>query len=165
MRAVLVLIPLLVLTLATSAQRSSEMGVMLGVTYYNGDLNPAGHFKSGLMHRAVGVLYRRNLSSRWSMRYFALYGKVSGNDATVDRWLAQQRQLNFESTIMEGSAMFELNFFDYIASDNRRYYTPTVFAGFGMFRMNPRAASAPTASAPAKEAKESSSDSDGAKSD
>lgn len=138
MRAALILIPLLALSLSASAQRSSEMGVMLGVTYYSGDLNPSGHFKQGLMHRAVGLLYRRNLSSRWSMRYFALYGKVSGSDATVDRWLARQRQLNFESTIMEGSAMFELNFFDYIASDNRRYYTPTVFAGFGMFRMNPQ---------------------------
>ncbi len=139
MRAALIIISLLFVGLCANAQRSSEFGVMLGTTYYSGDLNPRAHFKLDLMHPAIGVLYRRNLSSRWAMRYFGLYGKVSGSDALVDLNLNQSRQLNFESKIYEGSVGFELNFFDYIASDNERYFTPTVFAGFGLFHMSPQA--------------------------
>lgn len=111
---------------------------MLGTSFYSGDLNERKHFNPNLMHRAIGVVFRRNLNPRWTMRYFALYGKVSGDDALYDTPLANSRQLSFRSNIYEGSAQFELNFFDYIASDNRRYFTPTVFAGLGMFWMNPQ---------------------------
>ena len=138
MRVVLMLTALL-LAFNTSAQRSSEVGVLLGATYYSGDLNPTGHFNSNLMHRAAGVLFRRNINSRWSFRLFGLYGKVSGNDALVNNTLSANRSLSFRSNIVEGSGMFELNFFRYVASDNERYFTPTVFAGLGMFWMNPQA--------------------------
>ena len=139
MKRVLILLLALLAVGTSKAQQSWEIGPMVGVTYYNGDMNEYGHFHPDLTHLAYGLMVRNNLSSRWSMKYSALLGNISGNDQYFDNFFQQQRNLSFTSRIYEASAQFEFNFFKYVGSDKSSYFTPTVFVGWGFFWFNPKA--------------------------
>ena len=59
----------------------SEIGVMIGTTYYMGDLNKK-HFNNSKL--ASGLIYRYSFNSRVSFRMNLLIGKVEGDDSTSD---------------------------------------------------------------------------------
>ena len=42
------------------AQKTNEIGIFLGGSYYIGDLNPTGHLNS-LTRPAAGLVYRHNV--------------------------------------------------------------------------------------------------------
>jgi hypothetical protein len=109
------------------AQRRSDIGLIIGTSYYMGDLNFTKHFYMPSM--AGGALIRYNLNPRNSLRFSMIYGSLKGND----------RMLNddfhpvpgFETSILDLAFTTEFNFRTYKpASIRKERYTPYVSGGF-----------------------------------
>jgi hypothetical protein len=127
---------LVLFALSLQAQRS-QVGLIGGVTYYIGDLNPNKQFF--LVKPAGGVFYRYNLNPRMSVRGNIIYGGIEGDDSKSKDTFALNRNLSFKSMLLEFSGYFEFNFFNYVLGDPSYPFTPYVFAGASIFRFNPKA--------------------------
>jgi len=119
-----------------SAQKSSEVGIFLGGSFYLGDLNPNGFFK--FTQPAIGAIYRYNINNRFSARLSGLVGTVEAFDNQSPYAFQQARNLNFKSPIDEISGQFEFNFYEYEVGNPKFNFSPYIFGGFGFFRMNPQ---------------------------
>jgi hypothetical protein len=115
------------------AQKSGDVGILGGVTYYMGDLNPSMPF---IMSKpAFGILYRQNFNTRISLRLHGIRGQVAGDDAVSNA--NPERNLNFESSITEAGAQIEINFFEYFIGSRMHSITPYIFGGTSVFFFNP----------------------------
>jgi len=119
------------------AQRSLEAGVFLGCSFYLGDLNPDGFFNQ-FTKVAGGLVLRYNLNNRIAFRYNMLFGTVTADDAQSTSASQRERNLNFKSPIDEFSVQAEFNFLEYELGNPKHSYTPYIFLGFGVFKMNPQ---------------------------
>jgi hypothetical protein len=115
------------------AQKSGDLGIMGGVTYYIGDLNPALPFR--MSKPAYGILYRQNFNTRISVRAHGLIGTVAGDDAISKANL--ERNLNFESKITEAGLQLEINFFEYYIGSKLHPITPYLFGGAALTFFKP----------------------------
>lgn len=136
----LVSIVLFLITLNTFGQRHthasrSELGVLIGGSYYIGDLNPIMPYRN--THLAAGLVYRYNVHSRLSVRANLTYAEVSASDANSTSAALQQRNLSFSSTIYEFAAGVEFNYFPFQLGHDRYKGTAYVLAEIGVFMMNP----------------------------
>lgn len=125
-------------SLALSAQKTNEIGLFFGGSYYIGDLNPTGHLNS-LTRPAAGLVYRHNTGPRVSFAGSALFGSVQGIDARTSSYEQQQRNLSFRSRIYELAARTEFNFIEYQIGDEKHQFTPFMFLGIAVFNFNPKA--------------------------
>ena len=132
MKKIIIIICGIFLTISTYAQRS-ELGLMLGTSYYLGDLNPSGQFYSP--NFAEGLIYRYNLNPHWALKLNALYGTVEASDADF----GEIRNLSFKSHILEFSSQIELNFWEYFTGSKSHRFSPYIFAGVAIFNYNPQA--------------------------
>jgi hypothetical protein len=116
------------------AQRT-EIGFLLGGSYYIGDLNPKKHFLG--TQPALGVIYRYNLNTRfaWKSNFYA--GRLQNSDALSKA--DEKRNLSFRSYIAEVSTQIEFNFFDYMTGDVKKPFSPYIFGGISIFKFNPQA--------------------------
>ena len=139
MRRIVIILITFFSVINVSAQ-TPEIGVFGGGAYYIGDLNPYAHFNQ--TNYAVGAIYRNNFDNdRIALRFQAIYGKVSGNDAKSNDVNQLNRNLNFSSSVLEIGPVIEINFIDYIVGDMSRkkfkFQTFYLFAGITYFKMNP----------------------------
>jgi hypothetical protein len=118
-----------------SYPQAFDVGFFAGDSYYLGDLNPGKHFQDPQL--AYGLLLRYNFDSRWSVKLSGSSGKVKGASATST--FLPNNMLKFESKITDISGVVEFNFFDYFTGSGRDYFTPYIYAGFGVFWFNPQA--------------------------
>lgn len=121
-----------------AASQSREMGVMLGVAGYKGDLNTK-MFNTEVMRPGVGILYRRCYSNHWSFRTGLSYMQVEGNDALAEDTFRLNRNLMFRSGILEFHMGYEFNFFPYQTANPASSFTPFVFGGIAVYYFNPKA--------------------------
>lgn len=133
-KSLLLCLVIIVFALSSFAQRS-EGGLFLGGSYYLGDLNPNKQF--GNTSPAFGLVYRYNLDTRWAFKMNALYGTIKGDDASSVGW-NKQRNLNFQSHILDFSAQIELNFFPYYTGSSKYIFSPYIFTGLSVFNFNPK---------------------------
>lgn len=112
-----------------------ELGVFGGGSYYLGELNPGKQFL--FTNPAFGFAGRYNFDKRLAIKLNAIMGKLSGDDAVS---LADtNRNLRFQSSLTEISALIEFNFFDFFIGSQKNYFTPYLFAGPGVFFFDPKA--------------------------
>lgn len=114
----------------------SELGVLIGGSYYYGDLNHFMPYKN--TNLAAGLVYRYNIHSRVSFRTNFTYGSVEGSDANSKEALYQDRNLSFHSDIYELGAGIELNYFPFQLGHDRYKGTAYLLAELALFRMNPK---------------------------
>lgn len=115
----------------------SEIGFFLGTSYYIGELNQTGQ-AANQPNLSLGVFYRKNLSTRYSYRIGANYGKLSAGDDFYPSGLSEWRKLSFSGRIIEGNALFEFNFLPYqINNRSTSWFSPYVFIGFAVFGITP----------------------------
>jgi hypothetical protein len=129
---------LLLFVLVNSAQlkaQFSEFGLMGGVSFYLGDLNPDIPFKQVMP--AGGAFYRYNFNERFSVRGAFTMGYLKGNDAKSKVASQIDRNLNFESFIYDFAITGEFNFFKYAPGDMQHPITPFLFGGIAVFKFNP----------------------------
>lgn len=114
----------------------SEVGVFGGGTNFIGDVGDYGfHIPKDF---AYGGFYRYNFDRHWALRASINYGRVRNADSLSSYDYRVNRNLSFESSILEGSLMLEFNFLEY-ETGRRNAHTPYVMGGFGAFRFNPEA--------------------------
>lgn len=113
----------------------SELGLMLGGSYYIGDLNQYNHFKN--THLAGGILYRYNVNSRLSLRANATFGSVEADDATSRNKILQNRNLSFSSKMYEVGAGLEFSYFPFQLGHPRYRGTAYLLTEIAIFHMNP----------------------------
>lgn len=119
----------------TAASRS-ELGVLLGGSYYIGDLNRFGHFKG--TQPAGSLFYRYNINSRVTFRANLSYGSVVGDDAWSKEPEMVNRNLNFRSDIFEFGAGVEFHYMPFQMGNKRYRGTAYFLAELALFRMNPK---------------------------
>lgn len=128
----------LLLPFFSNAQnKTSELGLFLGGSYYMGDLNPSQPFL--LTKPAGGVIFRYIINQRYALKIGGLYGNVAGDDVNANNRWQKERNLRFRSPILEASGQIEFNFFPYETGDEKKRFTPYVFIGLGMFHFSPKA--------------------------
>ena len=113
----------------------SELGVMIGGTYYLGDMNQFRQFHHTEL--AGGLIYRYSINSRISLRGNFIYGNLKGDDASAKSDLLKNRNLNFTSTIYELAWGIEFNYFPFEIGHSRYKGTAYILTQVGLFHMNP----------------------------
>jgi hypothetical protein len=118
-------------------ERSKEIGLIVGTSYYLGEVNPYGHFGTDLK-LGGGISFRNNFNKRWTAKASVLYGHVEAYDNnSSDPW-NRNRNLHFRNQFLESSLQFELNYFQYqIGSDD--WISPYLFMGLSYTNMRPQA--------------------------
>jgi len=114
----------------------SSLGVMIGGSYYIGDLNQFGHFKHTNLSGAI--VYRYHLNSRLELRGGLRYGKIEGYDSDSKDPYKQARNLSFETELFEVTGGIEFNYLNYKMGNDRYSFTPYMFIDIGVFKMDPR---------------------------
>ena len=128
------LIGLMLICIAGKAQ-FHEIGFQGGVAYYTGDLNRT-HFKN--LKPAGGVFYRHNFNPRISAKAFANFLQIEANDVNSSIDFNKNRNLNFQSNILELGATIEVNFFEFHPFLRKYPWSTYLFAGINYFNFNPK---------------------------
>lgn len=130
---------LLVALFATnySSAQDAEFGLMVGGTYYIGDINPKKHFYNTQI--AGAMLLRYNFNPRVALRANIMLGSVEAADTDSDVPAQKNRNLAFKSNLLEFGGLLEINFYEYRLGDFETPFTPYVFFGLSVFKFNPTA--------------------------
>ena len=116
---------------------NTEVGVLLGASYYLGDLNTT-HFKNALA--CGGLVIRRNIDRRFSYKAELLYLNIAADDKNNPTdTIAIDRGLHFKSPVYELSGQIEFNFLPYEPGNALYTWTPFVYTGVSLFHFNPQA--------------------------
>jgi hypothetical protein len=127
----ILLIILLILPLSLFSQKKvHELGVLGGVSYYMGDINPRKIFHE--VEPAFGLVYRLDLNSRYALRFSGLFGSLRGSDASSDSRYQITRNHSFNIRTSEFASMFEFHFFSYKPDSKYEFITPYVAIGLGV---------------------------------
>jgi opacity protein-like surface antigen len=133
MKNYLLLLILLYSAILLNAQSKSELGVILGTSYYQGDINPSRVFYSPSM--SYGIIFKYNLSPHLSTSIKGVYGKLKGSDSDFSNSENQIRGASFTNSLVDISALVEFNFLPYSSSGyikkNKNRFTPFIFLGIG----------------------------------
>jgi len=120
-------------TAPTQAQARLEAGVIAGVSYYNGDINPSQQFYRPAF--ALGGIFKYSLSKRFDLRLSGNYLSLSADDRDFASPVAQLRDASFSGNLIDFNIIFEYNFMPYTnfgyVKRNKERFTPYVFAGIG----------------------------------
>ena len=112
-----------------------EVGLMAGVSSYQGDLGPSNlKITPGKFHAAFGAFGRYNINDFFAARLSINYGTISGDDAKEGR----KRNLSFRSDLLEFTVTGEWNILGYQPYGLAKVFSPYIYAGIGFFHFNPR---------------------------
>ena len=117
--------------------KTKELGIMLGVSGYAGELNPYNQF-SKLVRPAGGLVYRKAINRRYALKSSLLYGSIKGDDAKTNNAFQKNRNLNFKSILLELSGQLEFNFIPYELGNEVFPWSPYIFCGLSGFYFNPK---------------------------
>jgi hypothetical protein len=116
---------LLLLAAPAEGQRNSDMGFMVAVPWYQGDL-------STLVPRptpvppAIGPIFRYNFNKRNSLRAHAVFYELAYEGEVFNGTAA-----SFQSSFVDLGLDFEFNWWPYKTAWRRTKYSPYVTAGLG----------------------------------
>ncbi|MEE2953767.1 MAG: DUF6089 family protein [Bacteroidota bacterium] len=117
----------------------NEIGLMLGSSYYLGELNKT-HFND--VQIAGGLFFRKNIDRRFAYKIEAILGYLNGDERdNKNDSISQDRYLHFKSPLYEFSTQIEFNFLPYEVGNPLYSWTPFVFSGISVFQFNPMAES------------------------
>ncbi len=114
---------------------SSEYGLKFGAGHYFGDINPNYGLQRPMP--AIGVFFRRHFNPYISLRGSMDYSRLGYDDNLSKNTYQQQRNLNFNSNILEVAMMAEFNFFWFSTGDPIHRFTPYLAGGIGAFYYEP----------------------------
>ncbi|HYM94942.1 MAG TPA: DUF6089 family protein [Chitinophagaceae bacterium] len=113
-------------------QKGIYAEVMAGASGYSGDLTQSSFsFHTAGPAGGIGLKYVSGDFFEFRVELFA--GKVSGDDKFNSHADLKNRNLNFKTNILEGSACVEFN----LADPDIYFSYPYLFGGIGVFHFNP----------------------------
>ena len=133
----LIAFSLLFCSLAESRAQFWEYGASGGAAFYHGDLAP--DFSMQLPGPAFSFHVRNNLDQRVAIRWNLSYGFLSASDKNSRSLYKKNRNLSFQTNVLEGSMLMEFNFLPYHYKKKGSPFSPYLVAGFGVFRFRPKA--------------------------
>jgi len=113
-----------------------EIGPWAGASFYLGDLNT--DFKLNRPNIAGGFAARYNFNHRLAARISFNYGRIEAFDSDSSNPFEQNRNLNFQNDIYDGTAQFEFNFLPYFHGHKEFFFTPYAYAGISVFTHSPK---------------------------
>lgn len=135
----LLIIITFVFSLSSKAQQfkpNTEVGLLLGTSYYLGDLN-TNHFNQSMP--AAGIVIRKNIDKRFLYKAEVMYINLKSDERKSTDTIALDRGLHFRSPVYELSAQLEFNFLPYQTGNPLHTWTPFVYTGISLFSFNPQA--------------------------
>lgn len=120
-------------SLAALAQRV-HIGLFGGLAAYNGDLTEK-IFPKKVTNAAIGLTGNYELADQIMLRAGLTYAVVGGADRFATKPYSLQRNLSFETSIIELSLVGEY----YLFNLYEKKYSPYGFAGLAVFHYNPYA--------------------------
>ena len=133
------LIATLVFGFTAKAQQfkpNTEIGLLLGTSYYLGDLNTA-HFNQS--SPAAGLIIRKNIDQRFVYKAEIMYLNLKSDETESKDTIAYNRGLHFRSPVYELSGQLEFNFLPYQPGNPLYTWTPFIYTGVSLFNFNPQA--------------------------
>jgi len=114
---------------------NTEIGVLLGASYYLGDLNTT-HFNQSTA--AAGLVIRKNIDKRFAYKAELMYLNLRSDETDSKDTISATRGLHFKSPVYELSGQIEFNFLPYDPGNPLYTWTPFVYAGASLFSFNPQ---------------------------
>jgi hypothetical protein len=137
MKGYIVLVLCIALSFTGYSQKGYEIGGMIGISNYIGEINPNFSLKTpGLSLCALG---RYNFNTRTSVRVDVGAGRLVGKDNLSENNYQQARNLSFRTDYLDAAFNFEFNFFSLVHGSRDQYFTPYVFGGLAFTYHNPKA--------------------------
>ncbi len=115
-----------------NSQTKLEAGPLLGISWYNGDLNPQRQFYR--IHPSAGIILRYSLNDRIAFRAGASVARISGAYPLTGVVIKENGSLpyKFSRNVGDFSTMIEINFFSFDHPFNKKSdFTPFVTFGLG----------------------------------
>ncbi|WP_231427045.1 MULTISPECIES: DUF6089 family protein [Pedobacter] len=121
----------------THAQEGNwEIGLMGGGAGYMGDLNQNHPLKvSGI---SAGVYGKKNFNQYLGVRLNYTYGQIQAKDSQSNNAQFRERNLSFNTSLNELSALVDFNFFNFNLGGGTRQFTPYLFTGAGFLIFKPK---------------------------
>ncbi len=113
------------------AQQSVEAGIMGGLAYYNGDVNPARPFVNP--QATFGLLARYNIDNRWTVKGSASFGTVTGSGTVALQDNTGMTQVHFTTHVEELALTGEFNFWKYETGSSFARISPYIMGGVALF--------------------------------
>ncbi|MES2779951.1 MAG: DUF6089 family protein [Bacteroidota bacterium] len=136
---------ILFISAGTSYAQKTEIGILLGGSYYYGDIVNTTYVQSQSIHQAGGLFLRKHLSKKVCIRYNLMYARLGAADSNLVANKAnafqRTRNLAFYADVFELSAVVEYN----LVQDHNRgrriknRLIPYVYGGLGLFYYEPKA--------------------------
>lgn len=137
-RIIPMLVAVLAFTFSVQAQKSAEIGVVIGASSYFGDLTPHGVQNNTSQYLpAFSFFYRQNMNQTVGFRVNLGYGNISGDDALSDQAYRNERNFSFKSSILELGLIGEVNLLGFSPGGNGSAFSPYLFGGIALFHFNP----------------------------
>lgn len=117
---------------SAKSQALLEAGPLLGVSWYNGDLNPQRQFYR--IHPAAGLIVRYSVNDRIAFRGSFLLAGISGVYPSGNQVIREleAESYRFSRTLGDAGAMMEFNFFSFDHPFNEEStFTPYFTFGLG----------------------------------
>ncbi|HMU47421.1 MAG TPA: DUF6089 family protein [Chitinophagaceae bacterium] len=125
---------LLLMGMVSLSAQNIHIGVFGGLSAYNGDLTEK-LFPKKVTNGAIGITGSYELTDQILLRAGFTYSIVGGADRYNSDTVLINRNLSFETTILEFSAVGEY----YLLNLNNQRYSPYIFGGLAVFHFNPYA--------------------------
>jgi len=124
------------LSIAQQFKSNTEIGLLLGASYYLGDLNTS-HFNQS--SPTLGLVIRRNIDKRFVYKAELIYLNLKADERESEDSIAFDRGLHFRSQVFELSGQLEFNFLPYHPGNPLYTWTPFIYTGVSLFHFNPQA--------------------------
>lgn len=111
-----------------------EFGIQINNTNYIGEVGATTYINPN--ESGNGVLYKRNFTTRFSVRAELGFAKISANDQESEEPARKARKFSFENDLLYGNAIFEFNYLDFDLGNLDHSWTPYLFAGIGYLGYN-----------------------------
>lgn len=138
MKNLLLIFVISVLGVCNTNGQYLEYGLGVGASVYWGDLNaPDFGTNVGNSNLAVQGMAKLNFSEYLALKANLLVGSLSGDDGRSFLDWQKQRNLDFNSSLVEFSVLGEFHIFGYNFGEENPL-SPYITAGLGVFHFNPK---------------------------
>ncbi len=121
--SLIILFTLFVAEIYSQSDKSGEIGLLAGVTYYTGELNKTPFTQ---LSPAGAVLYRHTFNKRYALRGCGNIGLIRGSGNTP-HGVSQ----SFNELFVDISSSGEFHFLKYLPGNKNYFYSPYIHAGIG----------------------------------
>ncbi|WP_420384867.1 DUF6089 family protein [Roseivirga sp.] len=117
----------------TSWAQLSEIGIEIGANNYVGDVVRKYDFSNNALGGQFFI--RKHLNEGVSYRISAGVGKIKGADDEAFDVFSANRRASFDGSFVMTDLLLEYHFLNYRNEKLEQYWTPYVFFGAGLYRM------------------------------